>query len=474
MPVLIRDFETRSTINLKKFGAWRYATHPDTDVLCCAYCVDDGPVALWVPGDPVPPEWIRAAQDPEWLVSAFNDNFERQIEAHIMSPRYGWPLVPIERHQCLRASALALALPDKLGTVAEALGLEHQKETAGKINMMALSRPRKPHKGEPAGVYWINDPARLERLYSYCCQDVEAERSLYKRIGFLPPDEQVVWQLDAAINDRGIYVDQELALAAAGIAGAGKQELNAELAKLTGSEITSAGQTDRILKWLSEHGCPVENIRKETLGHALTRKDISPEVRRLMDLRKEGAPIAASKFGSMLAWRNADGRMRGALQYHGAHTGRWSSHGVQLQNAKKQHDVEDMQPAIDAVMTGDLGHLRRLYPEPMALVGAVTRAALAAAPGHRFVIADFSGIESRVLALLAGEQSKTEQWRKFDQTHLVDDEPYTINGKRLGFSPAEARSKGKVGDLAFGFGGGKPAWRRFAPNDKSTDDEIKR
>jgi DNA polymerase bacteriophage-type len=109
--VLLRDFETRGVVNLKKVGGWRYATHADTDVLCCAYAVDDGPVRLWVPGDPVPPEWQDAAASPDWLAVAFNDNFERQIEAHIMAPRYGWPVIPIGQHRCLMASALSLALP---------------------------------------------------------------------------------------------------------------------------------------------------------------------------------------------------------------------------------------------------------------------------------------------------------------------------------------------------------------------------
>jgi DNA polymerase bacteriophage-type len=149
--VLLRDYETRGVLRLRDVGVSRYATHPDTNVLCCAYAVDDGPVKLWVTGD-VPAEFVEASSNPAWIVSAFNDNFERQIEAHIMAPRYGWPTIPIERHRCLQASALALALPASLDKVAQALGLEHQKDNAGKLNMMALARPRKPRKGEPVGV----------------------------------------------------------------------------------------------------------------------------------------------------------------------------------------------------------------------------------------------------------------------------------------------------------------------------------
>jgi DNA polymerase len=111
MPILHRDYETRGTINLKKSGAWRYASHPSTDVWCCAYAVDDGPVQLWLAGDPVPPAWLEAASSDDWLVAAHNDAFERRIEQHIMGPRYGWPLVLVERHRCTMAQALAVALP---------------------------------------------------------------------------------------------------------------------------------------------------------------------------------------------------------------------------------------------------------------------------------------------------------------------------------------------------------------------------
>jgi DNA polymerase bacteriophage-type len=236
--VLIRDFETRGVLNLKKVGAWRYAHHPDTAVLCCAFSVDNEPVKLWVPGDPIPPEFIEAASDSEWIVSAFNDAFERLIETHIMAPRFGWPEISIERHRCLQASALSLALPASLDKVAEALRLSQQKDSAGKLNMMALSRPRKPKKGEAPAIYWHEDPDRLERLYAYCKQDVETERALYDRVGFLPPAEQAVWELDAIINYHGIFIDEELAASAIKIDEAAHASIDAELTEITGGEVT--------------------------------------------------------------------------------------------------------------------------------------------------------------------------------------------------------------------------------------------
>src|SRR5262249_25293792 len=159
----------------REVGSWRYTAHHSTDIWCCGYGLDDGLVKIWTPGDPVPPEWVEAARNPDWLVCAHNDSFERVIEHHIMAPRYGWPLVPIDRHRCTMAAALALALPAKLKNVAEALQLVHRK--ADDRLMLQMSRPRKPRAGEdPARVYWHDDPERRERLHAYCRQDVEVER----------------------------------------------------------------------------------------------------------------------------------------------------------------------------------------------------------------------------------------------------------------------------------------------------------
>ena len=137
-----RDYETRSRANLAKVGPDKYAADPSTEVLRCAYAVDDGPMQLWKPGDPVPPEFIEAARNPNWIVCAHNDPFETAIERHIMAPRYGWPLVPIERHVCTMAMALAVGLPAKLSAVADALELANRKDAAGERLMHQMSRSR--------------------------------------------------------------------------------------------------------------------------------------------------------------------------------------------------------------------------------------------------------------------------------------------------------------------------------------------
>ena len=195
MPTLLRDYETRGTLDLRKVGAARYARHRDTDVLCAAYCVDDGPIELWRAGDPIPEAFVEAARDPDWLVVAFNDHFERAIERGVLAPRYGWPTVPIERHRAFRPSALAHALPASLDKVATALGLAERKDVRGHRVMLQLARPRKPRRDEdPAGgPYWRDDADKLATLYDYCRQDIATERALHARIGLLPPAEQEIW-----------------------------------------------------------------------------------------------------------------------------------------------------------------------------------------------------------------------------------------------------------------------------------------
>jgi DNA polymerase len=197
MQILFRDFETRSTLQLSDVGAWRYAGDPTTDVWCIGYAVDDGPVRTWLPGQPIPKEFHIAANDPAWIVVAHNDSFESAIEERLLE-RYGWPTVPIERHRCTQAISLATALPAKLEKVAEALHLPIGKDAEGARVMREMSKPRKPRPGEdPAGIYWVDDPAKLRRLLAYNIRDVEVERELYWRLLPLSDSEQRNWQLDA-------------------------------------------------------------------------------------------------------------------------------------------------------------------------------------------------------------------------------------------------------------------------------------
>src|SRR6516165_106965 len=247
MNILHRDYESRGIIRLDHTGAWKYAADRRTQILCCAYCVNDEPVKLWTPNDPVPPEFIEAAQNPEWLVAAHNAQFEIALEHFILTRIFGFPKFPLSRQRCTMAMALALSLPPKLELVAAALELIHQKDKAGQRLMLLMSKPRRPRKDEdPQGIYWFDDEERLQRLYKYARQDAAVERELFQHLRPLSDAELEVWQFDLKVNARGFHVDRVLAEAARSVADAATPELNAELTYITGGAVTKVGQIGKL------------------------------------------------------------------------------------------------------------------------------------------------------------------------------------------------------------------------------------
>lgn len=476
--VLHRDYETRGVLQLQNVGPWKYAADNRTEVLCCTFCVDDGPVKLWLPGDPVPPEFLEAARDPGWWVCAHNAQFELAIEHLIMRRRHGWPKISLRQQRCTMAAALALALPAKLELVVEALELQHQKDRAGQRLMVMMSKPRHPRKDEdPEGSYWFEDEDRRLRLYEYCRRDVEIERELYQQLRPLPPEEQQLWLLDLRINARGFYIDRDLAAAARAVAQAAAPELNAELAQLTGGAVTSINQIARLKLWLAQQGCITDTLDKTGIENLLVVDNLALAVHRALELRQSGAQAAAKKIDALLARCDRDRRIRGTLRYHGASTGRWAGNGVQPQNLKRPQ-IEDVDAAVAAIGTGDYTHVRKLYPKPLAVIGDISRSIICAAPGHKLIGADFSSIESRVLAWISDEAWKLDSYRRFDATQDPRDEPYCITACKIfrvpdGTFNAESseRKVGKTCDLAFGYQGGLNAWRKFEP-DRFSDAEV--
>ena len=470
MPVLIRDIETRSTLALDDVGAHRYAAHPGTEVLCVAFCVDDGPVQLWLPGQPVPPEFAHAASDPAWTIAAHNDAFETAIERAILGPRFGWPQVPIDRHRCLMAMARAHALPGSLEDVASALKLPEQKDKAGHALMLKMSKPRKPRKGEDASaLLWLDDPESLGRLYAYCKQDVATERELMRRLRPLCHREEIVWRIDAAINDRGIMVDRPLLKAADRIIETALEELDREIAELTGGAVTKLTQCARIQAWAAEQGCIIPSMVADKIDELLKGEPPAP-VRRALELRRLAAQAAVKKVSAILNWAGPDDRIRGSFQFHKASTGRWSGAGPQLQNLKRS-DTDDpllAAAAINVIASGDYSQAKDFHPNPLEMIGSNVRSMLIAAPGHRFIGGDFKSIEARVLAWLAGEQWKLDAFRAFDACE--GPEPYVMTYSRAfnNVAPeavtAEQRAVGKVMDLALGYAGGVGAFQSMALN----------
>jgi CHC2 zinc finger/Toprim domain len=474
MPALFRDFETRSVVNLKTAGPRRYAADPATQVLCVAYAADEGPVRIWLPGQPVPDVFRAAAEDPSWLVVAHADQFETAIEEHILAPA-GWPLIPLHRHRCTLAMALAAALPASLHGAAEALELPFRKDADGHRLMLQMTKPRRPRKSEdPTKIYWVDDPEKRQRLYQYCRTDVEVERQLYQKLRPLSEAEELVWQLDAEINRRGFHVDRPLAEAARRIVGTEQNSINARIAALTSGAVNTVDEVARIKDFANARGHRITTIAKRGLAAALSQSG-DETVNELLELRRDGGKASARKLDTLLASIDADDRVRGCFRYHGASTGRWSGQRFQPQNLAKE--FKETPAAIDAILAGDLGRLRQLGA-PLAVVGAISRTLITAAPGHVLIGADYSAIESRVLAWISGEAWKLENYRRYDLTNDSALEPYCLTASKLlkrKVTPADeaGRGIGKVADLACGYGGGVGAWKRFATSDQRRDDQIK-
>jgi DNA polymerase len=352
------DIEARSELHLPTVGARKHAAHPSTAITCVAYAADDQPVKTWLPGEAVPVEFIEVAQNPNWFLCSHNAQFEIALLQCILEPRHGWPRIRLSRFRDTMAMGLALALQGKLELAAEALELIHQKDKAGQRLMLMMAKPRRPRQGEDPhkGPYWFDDEERLQRLYEYCQQDVEVERELHGQVQPLIPQELQIWQLDCIINRRGFHFDRTLALAARKIAQALGPE-NAELAQLTDGAVTSIHQVAKLKTWLTEQGCDTKVLNKTAIEELLGSEELPATVRRALELRQGGAQAAAKKIDAFLARCDSDGRIRGALRYHGASTGRWVGNGVQPQNLKRPL-VEDIDAAVAAIATA-LSHTSR-------------------------------------------------------------------------------------------------------------------
>ena len=464
--ILVRDFETWSALDLSDTGAWRYAADPTTDILCISYAADDAPVQIWTPGQPIPEEFLEAARNSDWLVVAHNDQFESAIEQRLLGPRYSWPQIPLEQHRCTMAMALAAAMPAALENAAAVLALPFQKDRDGQRLMRKLARRTDK---DP-------DPEDLKWLYEYCRRDSEIERALFHRLPPLSPAEQVLWELDQRINARGFHVDRALAEAAHKLTIEEQKAVNRAVAVLTDGKITTANQVLRIRTFVEDHGHQLKSLAKRNVAAVLAHNP-EDDVKQLLELRRDGSRAAARKLDTLLASINADDRVRGTLRYHGAATGRWSGNGFQPQNLKKS-ETKELDAAIDAILAEDIERVRTLGA-PLSIVGDVSRSMICAAPGHMLIGADFSAIESRVLAWIAGETWKANTYQQYDATQDSSLEPYCVTASRILRRPVTpedeaGRAIGKTCDLAFGYAGGLGAWRKFDNSDTYTDAKVEK
>ena len=467
------DFETRSACDIKRHGAWVYSEHPTTEVLCLALKWHGKQAVVW--GDVSKPECRIAIGDIVRMaetIEAHNMSFEYAIWQNIMVKRYGWPSLPVEKLRCSAAKVSMHALPRSLGESCHALSMNIQKDMVGYKLMMRLCKPRLPRKGEDlSGIYWHDSPEERKRLQEYCIKDVEAEEALSAKLQDLPPKELAVWQLDHIINARGIQADIPAAKAMLAMVNEHEAKLLGELSILTHGAVTSAKQAEKLCAYLRGLGVYINDVTASSVADAL-RMEIPDDARKILEIRRSLGRSSSAKYQAIIDRASADGRVRGTLLYHGAGTGRWSGAGIQPQNFPSRIKT-DTDPTIllDAVLAGGLGMLGAICDDdPMAVAGAITRSVLIAKPGHDLLAADYSAIEGRGLAWLAGEESELKNYRKGLDVYVAN-AASILNKPYDSVTKEERQSPGKISVLACGYSGGVGAVRKFGGQGMS-DEEI--
>ena len=416
-----------------------------------AYAKDDGEVNVWTPGQPIPEVILNGASTQQFR--AHNAQFERIIWREIMVKRYGFPPITMQQWHCTAAECRAMGLPGGLDGAAKALGLEHQKDTVGQRLMLRMSKPRTV---QPDGTLtWWNTPDRVAKLIAYCKQDVVVERAIAAKVQRLTDAERAVYLLDQRINDRGVQIDTRLIEAAIDVVDAANEKANADLSELTNGAVTSITKNADLSNWLGVDSVAKAHVRD------LLEKDLPPNVRRVLELRQEVSKSSVAKLVAFMECRCSDSRVRGLLMYHGAATGRWSGRLVQPQNFPRgdfKHTV--IEGAIPLVLNKDLEGIDALYGSVHSLISSMLRACFIAKPGHTLFSADYSAIEARVLAWLAGEKDVLDVFRSGQDIYCHA--ATGIYGRTITPIDKDERQIGKVAVLALGYQGGVKAFQSMA------------
>ena len=444
------DIETYSSRDLSKCGVYKYVEADDFTILLFAYSIDNGPVKCidLAQGEALPDDIRRAITDPDVVKTAWNAAFER-----ICLSRYLGLEKPLDALQwrCTMARAARMGLPLSLGQCAEVLKLAEGKMTEGKALIRFFSVPgRNGVRHLPSSA-----PDKWETFKRYCIRDVEVEQQLLAKVRRLAPVEfdEHLYVADQEINDRGVLIDRELVDNAARFDAEYKAELLKEAQSLTGLDNpNSAAQIKEYLKRTT--GMAFASINKSNLDDIDEALKYWPDARRVMALRREMAKTSNKKYEAMQVCVCDDDRIHGLLQFYGAaRTGRWAGRLVQVQNLPQNH-LADLGYARELVKAGDLEDFEMNYGDVTQVLSELIRTAFIASPGHTLHVCDFSAIEARVIAWLAGEKWVLDVFRSGGDIYCATaSQMFGVPVEKHGRN-AHLRQKGKISVLALGYGGG--------------------
>ncbi len=459
------DFETRSTVNLKKQGMHRYAEDPSTEVLCLAYAFDDGPVQLWHRGHPgieesdSPEELLSLVGDRHTVLEAHNAGFERCIWAN-WGQRTGWPQIADHQWRCTAAKAASHNLPRSLEGVSYALDLAVKKDDDGHRLMLKLSKPRKATINDKS--LWHEKPTELASLWTYCKNDVEVERLLSYRLKDLPLTELEIFRADMRINSHGIACDLVMVTKALSIIREVVQDLNNELCLVTNGHVRSAAQREKMLTWLQTNGVKIADTQGTTIDLAIEMilgggiKTASPEALRVLEICRSVNRTSTAKYEAMRLHSCKDGRIRGTMLYHGAGTGRWAGRGVQPHNFPCGN-IKDMEDACKDVLIGDRKWLAALYGDTMEFLSWTLRGALVSGLGKDLLVADYSAIEARVTLWHAMDEAGLDVFRRGEDIYkFTAADVYNVLYEKV---TKIQRQMGKQAVLGLGFGMGNQKFK---------------
>jgi DNA polymerase len=462
------DFETFSEVDLKKAGLHNYATDPSTGVHCLSYGPDPEHIKTWVEGEPFPEDLkVHIAQG--GIITAWNAAFELAIWNLCCVKKYGWLPLSIHQVRCSMVRAYAMALPGALDDAAPALGVDQRKDAEGHRVMLQLSKPKKD------GSMWRreDDLDKFLKLYSYNKQDVRTELACLDRLMELSPSECDLWELDYKINNRGVMCDLASVDKAIAIIQSEKKRLDGEMLRATGGVVGACTEVQMLGKWIASQGVEMDGLAKADVLNALAEgedengdvipADLPLAVRRALELRQEAAKSSTAKLIAMKEKASADGRIRNLHQFHAASTGRWAGRGVQIQNLFRGRpgntyaDVEAMFSMLD-----DKEKLDLFYGPSMDAITDCIRGMLIAGEGNELVACDFSAIEARALAWLAGQESVLEIFHTHGK--IYEHAAADVYHVPLDEVTKDQRQRGKVIVLACGFGGSIGAFQSMAKN----------